>query len=461
MVTSLLAASCACNVYASTPTGGWVLQNNSFASRDYAIRIDVDPGGKFPSESGAPPSVQWTHEFLMLGYKLNVGLTLNLGGYLGLERIAGVKKVVAEFIDAIDVKPGDVPAGQACHGRRRCKILEGPYDWKPGHIYRFRLEESPRIPPSESGVWWQITLADLTSHTALFLGEIKTKNLTGLYRESWSELKYLGGPFSYKSMRHARAMIGQTRGKYGEDAALKSTHASNAEDEDTCPPSKILPHMSVSDYDSTASHEGGTLSSSKNNYRGLHKWGAFDKKANAGMIFARDPDAEQPYIFQAVHDGEYGNFPEEGSDNQDWRSIGKGYPIINDLLDRHQKLYIWSYRNNVEVKINDYFIYNNPYNGDTEFFSLKQRDPKYFPTDKIDNADWHYVGRYPMKNDVLASRLIVHGLNVRNPQGKKGWLYADAIQNAYFILRSEEKYSAFPKKGEDNSSWRYVGEHGL
>lgn len=102
------------------------------------------------------------------------------GGYVGLERLDGVKEVIAEFYDALDVKPGDIAEGTVCHDGASCKTLEGPFDWKLGHIYRYRIEKSPRTAPDKEGVWWQITLADLTTETELFLGEIKTKDWGGL-----------------------------------------------------------------------------------------------------------------------------------------------------------------------------------------------------------------------------------------------------------------------------------------
>jgi len=59
-------------------------------------------------------------------------------------------------------------------------------------------------------------------------------------------------------------------------------------------------------------------------------------------------------------------------------------------------------RKNVVIKIADYFIYRNPYNGDTEYFKLKKTGAEYFPIDKSDNEFWTYVGTYPEKAEPLS-----------------------------------------------------------
>lgn len=260
-------------------------------------------------------------------------------------------------------------------------------------------------------------------------------------------------------MRHTAATMGPTAGNDGQDRALDHSYAFLLGDEDTCPSTAILSGMDETDYGSSATDHLGTLTFSKNNYRGVHKWGAFEKQAKAGMMFAADPDSDWPYVFQALHDGVYGEFPAEGSDNEDWKSMGEGSPIINDLFLRQQKLYTWDERNDPKVNPGDFFEYDNPVNGDTEFFMLKQEAPGPFPTNKSDDADWHYVGRYPLKDDSFFPLLSPYHFNKDNPHGIKGSLYVDNTQKAYFILRTDDNYASFPNKGEDNDSWRYVGEH--
>lgn len=162
--------------------------------------------------------------------------------------------------------------------------------------------------------------------------------------------------------------MGQIEGNYGEASALASSNGDAYGETDNCAEANILPDMTSADYGSTSWDTQGTLTLLGDKFEGLHQWGKYENTAIKGMMFVKDVTEAEPYIFEASHDGKYGPFPVEGQDNKDWKSIGAGYPIINDLRLRDQRVYEWNERKNDDVKIGDYFIYHNPYNGDTEYF---------------------------------------------------------------------------------------------
>ncbi|OTA18588.1 vacuolating autotransporter [Xenorhabdus beddingii] len=437
------------NALAITPSGGWTLKNDSIESKDYFMRIDVDPGESYSDTGYAPSSVYWA-EYITFN-KAN-------GGYLGLQRAGGNKIALISIWDGLDAKAGILPVVY-CNESGACSSVKGNYNWKVGHKYRFRVELSPRTSSDDSGDWWQITLADLTLGTIDILGEIKTPKWGGLSHSNGVFLEYFWGPYECTTLRHAKATEGQIKGSYGQDSTLESSNGNSYGDPDICNQQYILPGMTPNDYGSSSWDTDGTLTLLGNNYRGIHQWGSYQNKANKGMMFVSNADDAEPYIYEALHDGTYGPLPVEGANNSDWKSVGKGYPIINDLYFRNQKVYEWEERNDSGINIGDYFIYHNTYNGDTEYFKLKKTGAGYFPIDKSDNDYWTYVGKYPKKNESLSPPLPVHHWNDSNKTGKKGWLYYDDSTKLYFILKSDGDHGDFPTTPEDNQWWQFVGYH--
>lgn len=439
----------AVNALAITPSGGWVLKNDSIESKDYFMRVDVDPGETYSDPGYAPSSVYWA-QYITFN-KAN-------GGYLGLQRTGGNKIALVSIWDGIEAKAGVLPVVD-CNESGACSSVKGDYNWKVGHKYRFRVELSPRTPSDNAGDWWQITLADLTLGTIDILGEIKTPKWGGLNRSNGVFLEYFWGPYECTTLRHAKATEGQIKGNYGQDSTLESLNGNSYGDPDICNQQYILPGMNTDDYGSSSWEKNGTLTLLGNNYRGIHQWGDYQKIANKGMMFVSNTADAEPYIYQAIHNGKYGPLPPEGIDNTDWKSIGKGYPIINDLYFRNQKVYEWEERNNKNTNISDFFIYHNPYSGDTEYFQLKKTGAGYFPIDKSDNDYWTYVGRYPKANESLSPPLFIHSFYDTKITGKKGWLYYDNVRKLYFILKSNGVYGSFPATLKDNQWWQFVGHH--
>ncbi|XAO70936.1 MAG: hypothetical protein AAYR33_07830 [Acetobacteraceae bacterium] len=261
-------------------------------------------------------------------------------GYLGLMRGDGVKRAIVSIWAGLDAKGGVIPVVK-CDEFGPCASINGPFDWKVGHNYRFRMEKSARTPSDDTGDWWQFTLADLTTRKVYLLCELKTKKSGGIRNWNRVFLEYFYGPYDCATLRHARVTMGQIRGNYGEASALASSNGNAYGDPDLCAKENILPGMTAADYGSASWDTQGTLSLLGNQFRSLHQWGKYENTAKKGMMFVKDVTATEPYIFEALHDGKYGPFPEEGGDNNDWRSIGIGYPIINDLRIQKKRVHEW------------------------------------------------------------------------------------------------------------------------
>ncbi|MEE8658249.1 hypothetical protein [Sorlinia euscelidii] len=86
--TMLLMAGCAFHAHATTPSGGWALKEKTIEAKDYSLRIDVDPGGKYSVPGMAPSSVYWAQY---------VAFNDADGGYLGLMRGDGVKRAIVSI----------------------------------------------------------------------------------------------------------------------------------------------------------------------------------------------------------------------------------------------------------------------------------------------------------------------------------------------------------------------------
>lgn len=437
------------SLMAITPSGEWVLKNESKESKDYFMRIDVDPGEFYLDSKYAQSSVFWA-EYIAFN-KAN-------GGYLGLQRVNGHKIAIISIWDGIDARSGHLPVVN-CYEFGECSSLKGDYEWKVGHAYRFRVEISPNTPSDYEGDWWQITLVDLTLGKIDILGEIKTPKWGGLHRRNGVFLEYFSGPYTCSALRHSKTTEWQVRGNYGQSYQLEYSSGDSYGTADLCSGDNILPDMSISDYGSSSSIKNGTITLVGNNYRGIQQWGMFKGEAKKGMMFVSNINDSHPYIFQAKNNGKYGGLPERGFDNLDWKSIGIGYPIINDLYHRNQKLYNWEERNNKEVNVGDFFIYSNSYSGDIEYFKLLKKGAGYFPIDKTDNSYWQYYGRYAKDTETSPPPLHVHNWDDKNRNGKKGWLYFDYKTKLYFILKNDGLYWYFPIKPEDNQWWKFLGYH--
>ncbi|MDY7007517.1 MAG: hypothetical protein SWX82_27190 [Cyanobacteriota bacterium] len=126
----------------------------------------------------------------------------------------------------------------------------------------------------------------------------------------------------------------------------------------------------------------------------IHSWGENDRKGTVGQIFKYDNpyngDTEYFELVNLGSDDRYWYFPTDKTDNDYWHYLGTSIPTTPDNV-----IHSWG-DDDRKGTIGQIFKYDNPYNGDTEYFELVSlgSDSRYwyFPTDKTDNDYWHYLG---------------------------------------------------------------------
>ncbi|MDR5757284.1 DUF3472 domain-containing protein [Caballeronia sp. LZ035] len=441
---ALVAGGVVPSALAITPSGGWTLAAASPDVRDYFLRVDIDPGEKYVQPGYAPSSVYWAQYVNFDRYS----------GYLGLQRTDGTKLAIVSIWSGAGATGNTLPA-VSCNEGGPCSSIKGPYDWKVGHQYRFRVERSPRHADNE----WQITLADLTTGTEDILGEIQLPDDSGLKTDNGLFLEYFWGPYECQTLRAANATYAPPRGDFGRATALAAMNGTAYGDPDVCNSPYPLSGMTPAEYGSSSSvNSTGVVTATGNAYRGVQQYGKYNSTARAGMMFATDPAADRPQVYRALKDGTYGSFPTTGKANAYWQPLGRGTPVINDLYFRNQPLRQWEERGASYVSVGDFFVYENPYTGDTEYFKLKRTSAGYFPVDKTSNDDWTYVGRHPRKDEPIPP-MVVHQWGENNRVGRLGSVFQDGT--LYFRLKTgaPSQYWYFPTTPTDNNDWEFLGYH--
>lgn len=118
--------------------------------------------------------------------------------------------------------------------------------------------------------------------------------------------------------------------------------------------------------------------------------------------------------------------------------------------------------NDRKGNVGDIYVYENPYNGDVEFFRLVGlgSDARYwyFPTDKKDNLWWEYLGTaLPSREQATVPVLRT----TASQPAVVGGVYAKAYGGdvAYYRLKSMNNgvYGPFPADRSDNTWWTYIG----
>lgn len=443
---------------AHTPSGYWELAQETPDVKDYFFRINVDPGETYPNIAGdktAPSSVYYAQYVTFQGAD---------GGYLGLQRSGGQKRALVslwtgdhpEDAQYFNAKSGVLIKEENCNEYGGCSSIKGPYAWKVGHQYRFRYEKSPTL-TANVGAWWQISLTDLTINRTDVLGQLQTPPRFGNLRKSNALfLEYFWGPYRCDTLRHANTTYYQILGNWGKTKTLNAKNGNSYGGVQDCPSDLLLPNATPETLGSSSFIDANNaVQAIGNQYRGVQKWDASVTFARQGIMYASDPTYKLPVIWQAKRTGKLSAFPAVGQSNNDWRYIGLGYPIINDLYLSNRSLYTWDKRNDAEVILGDYFVYNNPHTHDIEYFRLKRKPAGYFPIDKSDNQDWEYVGRHFIKDEPLkAESYYVWGNN--NRYGKVGQVFDSG--NKLYRLKTPAQYWYFPANGEtENTWWELIG----
>ncbi|MUK51185.1 hypothetical protein [Aliivibrio fischeri] len=122
--------------------------------------------------------------------------------------------------------------------------------------------------------------------------------------------------------------------------------------------------------------------------------------------------------------------------------------LINLNIKNANNFLYWG-DNDRKGEISDLYQYNNPYNGDLEYFKLVGlgNDGRYwyFPTDKTNNKYWEYIGPYEWCDNRKIGNI---------------YLYKNPINNnkELFQLINLDNNSYFPTDRTNNKYWKYVGD---
>lgn len=225
----------------------------------------------------------------------------------------------------------------------------------------------------------------------------------------------------------------------------------------------------------------------------IKNWNDSDKSSEAGQIFEYfNPYNGKVDYFILKTNGKYGYFPTNQTSNSNWKFIGSSDGIVNhkpNPLDirlqnsstadasivkyygRDLKSWIWSRTG----AVGDIYVYDNPYNGMREYFSLNNLTYKYFPTNGQSSVDWTYLGNAIEMNSFKSSsdqngfeaRLKSwYGITAFNSWGDNGrngqpgmiFVYNHWGRTHYFRLKTYT-YWYFPTDQTSNRDWEYLGTY--
>jgi hypothetical protein len=143
----------------------------------------------------------------------------------------------------------------------------------------------------------------------------------------------------------------------------------------------------------------------------------------------------------------------------DW--IKSVYPEV-DVLSEHA--FNWS-DNDRKGTLGTLYEYDNPYNGDKEYFMLQNvgKDGRYwyFPTNKNNNSNWVYLGTD--KKAALENIKTLQSFKDWSANGHQGvagdiYIYYNPYNNAteLFRLKHDGQYWYFPTNKKSNKDWEYL-----
>lgn len=124
--------------------------------------------------------------------------------------------------------------------------------------------------------------------------------------------------------------------------------------------------------------------------------------------------------------------------NSPWRLVQPQHTERNDI-----RLKSWAEPGSP----GDFYLYENPYNNDTEIFKLRGRSDAYFPIDKTSNADWIY-------------KHIHQWSSTERGDAESVYVYDNPVnyRTELFLLRkSTSRLPYFPTTGHSDDNWLLLG----
>lgn len=204
----------------------------------------------------------------------------------------------------------------------------------------------------------------------------------------------------------------------------------------------------------------------------------------AGSLF-RDKNFNYYYLKTTARVGQ----PKAQASDNNWKFLGNASGLINFKphplqLDIHarktpeelvkyyfnsSKVYDWGERAKTKESRLP-FVYNNGYNGKTEYFLQKFAGKGwYFPTNQKDNADWIYLGNAEqiksaegfLKHYYNANAILEWGERSKTTQDRQLFIYNNPYNKKaeYFLQKTAATGHYFPSNQKDNDDWIYLGNN--
>lgn len=358
----------------TTPSGSFELSKGNNTSIDFTFTIQSDPGDK--------SYVFWAQQFYLENGSL---------GYLGMQRVAGTKKIIFSIWDttaSVATMPGAIaePFGGEGVGQH----VIAPLDWQLGHTYRFRLANA-----GGTGPWWGVTVTDLSNNASWSLGRIQS-------RPGWGNLQpqvttftevYIGGQ-NCENIPYARASFGAPSSDNGQGKTISVTPKTYGDFTNRCSLVNLSGARDGVNVGTRSDAIGNSLIHQIGLSNGPQNWDDYDRQGKVGAIYKyANRYSNRTEYFRLISvggDRRYGYFPTNATSNSQWQYLGTTEPFYNGATTAK----VWG-ENNRKANIGDLFAYPiSP--GITWYFKLSKltgdQQYWYFPTTQTNNANWQYVG---------------------------------------------------------------------
>ncbi|KVL25477.1 hypothetical protein WS97_00750 [Burkholderia territorii] len=370
---AMLFASSASWAITTTPSGSFVLSKGNNSSIDFFFNVQSDPGDK--------SYVFWAQQFWFETGSI---------GYLGLQRVAGTKKIIFSIWNAtssVALMQGAVaePFNEVGTGQH----VIAPFDWQLGHTYQFRLENA-----GGSGPWWEVSVTDRATNEHWDLGKIQAQAGWGnLQKKITTFTEVFINGHSCELIPYARAVFGPPTSDHGVGTTAQISAGTYGNFTNPCSLLQVTGAKDGVNVGTRSDVVGSSLVHQIGLSNGPRNWGDYDRQGKIGSIFQyQNPYSHQTEYFKLValvSDNRYWYFPINETSNTFWQYLGTVEPFYNGPAS-----HVWGENDRLGT-IGDTYAYTLNA-GITWYFRLTALDGNkrygYFPTTPTNNSYWQYLG---------------------------------------------------------------------
>jgi hypothetical protein len=373
LLLSAILASSASWAITTTPSGSFVLSKGNNSSIDFFFDVQSDPGDK--------SYVFWAQQFWF---------ETGPGGYLGMQRVAGIKKIIFSIWNATSsVALMEGAVAETFGGEGTGQHVLAPLDWQPGHTYRFRLEDA-----GGTGPWWEVTVTDMETGEHWDLGKIQALAGWGNLQKNVSTFtEVFGNGGSCELIPYARASFGSPDSDNGMGTTTQITVGTYGSFTNPCSLLQVAGAEDGVNVGTRVDIVGSSQVQQIGLSNGPQNWGDYDRQGKVGSIFRyQNPYSGRTEYFELValgSDNRYWYFPVNETSNDYWQYLGTVEPFYNGPA-----FHVWGENDRLGT-IGDTYIYTLNA-GITWYFRLSAlgADKRYwyFPTTPTNNSFWQYLG---------------------------------------------------------------------